>query len=92
MKQLADSLSIASHPMDESDVIMHLLNGLGSEYDPVVVHITSLVDNMSLESIQSLLLTQESMIERHYFVTDLASKILANLTAHGSRNWSGPPN
>ena len=60
---LPDSLSIAGHPMDESDIIMHLLNGLGLEYDPVVVLVTSLVDNLSLESIQSLLLTHENRIE-----------------------------
>uniref|UniRef100_A0A803NLQ8 Integrase catalytic domain-containing protein n=1 Tax=Cannabis sativa TaxID=3483 RepID=A0A803NLQ8_CANSA len=46
VKVLGDTLSIAGHPIDESDLIMHLLNGLGPEYDPVVVHATSLVDDL----------------------------------------------
>ncbi|KAM6558911.1 hypothetical protein CsatA_028150 [Cannabis sativa] len=89
VKLLADSLSTAGHPIDESDLIMHLLNGLGPEYDPVVVHVTSLVDNLSFESIQSLLLTHESRIESHNSVLDFSSKIIANLSINNLRN--GPP-
>uniref|UniRef100_A0A803PLF1 Uncharacterized protein n=1 Tax=Cannabis sativa TaxID=3483 RepID=A0A803PLF1_CANSA len=91
VKLLADSLSTAGHPMDESDLIMHLLNGLGPEYDPIVVHVTSLVDNLSFESIQSLLLTHESRIERHFNVNDLSSKITANLNIKNQKNASGAP-
>uniref|UniRef100_A0A803PVN2 Retrotransposon Copia-like N-terminal domain-containing protein n=1 Tax=Cannabis sativa TaxID=3483 RepID=A0A803PVN2_CANSA len=89
---LIDSLSTAGHPMDESDLIMHLLNGLGPEYDPVVVHFTSLVDNPSFESIQSLLLTHESRLERHFTVNDSSSKLMANLTTSSPRFASGLPN
>ncbi|KAF4384398.1 hypothetical protein F8388_004631 [Cannabis sativa] len=79
VKILADSLSVAGTPMEENDLIMHLLNGLGPEFDPVVVHVTSLVDDLSLESIQSLLLTNESRLERHYTLADSSTKISENL-------------
>uniref|UniRef100_A0A803NT44 Polyprotein n=1 Tax=Cannabis sativa TaxID=3483 RepID=A0A803NT44_CANSA len=65
---------------------MHILNGLGLEYNLVVVHVTSLVDNLSLESIQSLLLTHESRVERHYFVNDSNSNLSVNLSIHNSRS------
>uniref|UniRef100_A0A803P1W3 Integrase catalytic domain-containing protein n=1 Tax=Cannabis sativa TaxID=3483 RepID=A0A803P1W3_CANSA len=90
VKLLADSLSSGGHPLDDSDLIMHMLNGLGPEYDPVVVHVTSLVDILSLESIQSMLLTHESRLERHYTINDSSSKIMANLTVHNSHSNSGP--
>uniref|UniRef100_A0A803NT53 Retrotransposon Copia-like N-terminal domain-containing protein n=1 Tax=Cannabis sativa TaxID=3483 RepID=A0A803NT53_CANSA len=89
VKVLGDTLSTASHPIDESDLIMHLLNGLGPEYDPVVVHVTSLVDDLSFESIQSLLLTHESRLERHYTVGDPSSKPSANLSVNTSRFSTG---
>uniref|UniRef100_A0A803P4A9 Integrase catalytic domain-containing protein n=1 Tax=Cannabis sativa TaxID=3483 RepID=A0A803P4A9_CANSA len=57
----------------------------GPEYDPVVVHVTSLVDNLSFESIQSLLLTHESRLERHFTVNDSSSKLMANLTTSSPR-------
>uniref|UniRef100_A0A803QGZ4 Uncharacterized protein n=1 Tax=Cannabis sativa TaxID=3483 RepID=A0A803QGZ4_CANSA len=90
VKILADSLSTTGHPLDDSDLIMHLLNGLGPEYDPVVVHVTSLVDNLSLESIQSLLLTHESRLERHCTLSDSSSKMTTNLSRYtpGYRSYA----
>ncbi|KAF4403314.1 hypothetical protein G4B88_007960 [Cannabis sativa] len=92
VKLLADSLSVAGTPMEESDLIMHLLNGLGLEFDPVVVHVTSLVDDLSLESIQSLLLTHESRLERHFTIVDSSTKISANLVVGPNRSAHGPLN
>ncbi|KAF4379061.1 hypothetical protein F8388_022148 [Cannabis sativa] len=92
VKILADSLSVAGTPMDENDLIMHLLNGLGPEFDPVVVHVTSLVDDLSLESIQSLLLTHESRLERHYNLADSSTKISANLAVGSTRSATGTLN
>ncbi|KAM6559183.1 hypothetical protein CsatA_028422 [Cannabis sativa] len=92
VKILADSLSTAGHPLDESDLIMHLLNGLGPEYDPVVVHVTSLVDNLSFDSIQSLLLTHESRLERHYTTGAPLSGLSANLSVGSSRFGAGSTN
>uniref|UniRef100_A0A803Q6L8 Uncharacterized protein n=1 Tax=Cannabis sativa TaxID=3483 RepID=A0A803Q6L8_CANSA len=85
VKILVDSLPTVGQPMNESDLIMHLLNGLGLEYDPVVVHLTSLFDSLSYKSIQSLLLTHESHLERHYTINDTSSKLTANLSTSTPR-------
>uniref|UniRef100_A0A803PU09 Uncharacterized protein n=1 Tax=Cannabis sativa TaxID=3483 RepID=A0A803PU09_CANSA len=78
--------------MDERNLIMNLLNGLGPEYDPVVVHVTNLVDNLSFELIQSLLFPHESRLEQHYIVHDSSPKIMANLTTSSPRFASSLPN
>lgn len=40
MKSFADVLASASHKLSEDDQILHILSGLGREYDPIVVPIT----------------------------------------------------
>ncbi|XP_062118382.1 uncharacterized protein LOC133832001 [Humulus lupulus] len=63
VKILANSLSIAGCPLEENDLVMHLMNDLGPEFDLVVVHVTSRVDALSFETTQSLLLSHESRLE-----------------------------
>lgn len=87
VKSLCDSLAIAGHPLTDFDLVLHLLNGLGPEFDPVVSGITSRSDVLSLEEIQALLMSHEARLERHVSVMDLSSKLAANL-AVGNR--SGP--
>ncbi|KAL5744076.1 hypothetical protein ACOSP7_026929 [Xanthoceras sorbifolium] len=48
MKGFADSLTAADQRTTAQDVILSVLNGLGLEYDPVVVHITSREDLLLL--------------------------------------------
>ncbi|KAL5770425.1 hypothetical protein ACOSP7_014579 [Xanthoceras sorbifolium] len=48
MKVLADNLTAAGHLTTDQDVVMSVLNGLGLEYDSVIVHITSRQDVISL--------------------------------------------
>ncbi|KAL5768163.1 hypothetical protein ACOSQ2_014946 [Xanthoceras sorbifolium] len=49
IKNYADSLAAAGHAIIEQDVLLNVLNGLGNEYDPVVIHITSIEDVISLK-------------------------------------------
>ena len=59
IKNICDSLAVAGHPISDFDLILHLLDGLGPEYDPVVSGLTSRGDTLSLEEVQALLLSHE---------------------------------
>ncbi|KAF4373765.1 hypothetical protein G4B88_009339 [Cannabis sativa] len=83
---IADSLTVAGSPILDQDLILQLLNGLGSEYDPVVSWITARSDVLTFEEVQALLLCHESRLEHHSSVTDLSMKLQANVAFTGSRN------
>ncbi|KAK6122928.1 hypothetical protein DH2020_043328 [Rehmannia glutinosa] len=63
IKACCDNLASAGHIVSEEDQILHILSGLGSEYDPVMVSITSKVDPFSVSDLQTILLSFESRLE-----------------------------
>lgn len=77
MKNLADKLKLAGNPISNSDLIIQALNGLDSEYNPMVVKLS---DQTSLTwvDLQAQLLTFES---RHGQLNSLT-----NLTLNASAN------
>lgn len=52
---IADSLHAAGHGLNDEDLVMLLLGGLGPEYDAVVVNITTRAEMPSLTEVQSIL-------------------------------------
>lgn len=48
MKILIDNLATAGKKFTKDDLISYILLGLGTEYDPVVVNITTRIDDLSL--------------------------------------------
>jgi hypothetical protein len=58
-KSLADTLAAAGQPLNDFELVSFLLAGLGSEFDPFVTFVTSLVDPMSAEELYAHLLTHE---------------------------------
>ncbi|KAK6141030.1 hypothetical protein DH2020_025211 [Rehmannia glutinosa] len=63
MKGLFDALAAAGKKIDESDQVMHILGGLGSEYNSVVVSVSSRLEPYTVPQIQALLLSFESRLE-----------------------------
>lgn len=61
MKNLADKLKLAGNPILNSNLIIQTLNGLDSEYNPVVVKLSDQI-NLSWIDLQSQLLSFESRI------------------------------
>ncbi|KAK6141727.1 hypothetical protein DH2020_024529 [Rehmannia glutinosa] len=102
VKSCCDMLSAVGKQVEEWDQVCHILSGLGSEYDPVMVSITSRVVPCSLSEVHSILLSFENRLEQ----TDIAShngdgaQISANLTTQhqgvnyrrgynqGGRGWN----
>ncbi|GAB2267038.1 hypothetical protein Dimus_037931 [Dionaea muscipula] len=61
-KELADQLSATGHPVPNHDLMLYLLGGLGTEFEPFVMSVTSRTDPLDLEDFHGLLLTQEHRI------------------------------
>lgn len=62
IKNLVDSLAATGKKISQDDHVLHILKGLGSEYDSTVNVITEKDVTPSLQKVYSLMLTQESRI------------------------------
>lgn len=51
MKSIANGINVAGQAISDEDLILYILGGLGSEYDPVVINLTSRQDSISLSEV-----------------------------------------
>lgn len=66
IKSLVDALGYVGYVVSTNDHIMHILSGLGNEFDPFVMTVTSKIgkyDAYILSEIESLLLTFEKEVK-----------------------------
>ncbi|KAL3652810.1 hypothetical protein CASFOL_002491 [Castilleja foliolosa] len=63
VKMCCDLLATTGNPVSQSDQLMHILSGLGSEYDPVMVTVTAGINSFGLNDVQALLLSFEARLE-----------------------------
>ncbi|CAA0842052.1 Unknown protein [Striga hermonthica] len=63
VKACCDSLGVAGEPVSEQNHILYILAGLGSEYNPVVVAVTSRVEPYTLNELYAMLLSLESRLD-----------------------------
>lgn len=74
MKTFADALGAAGQPVVERDLAMYILEGLSSEYDPVVVNLTShpnIAGRVMLQNAQFLLISYKARMEQQSAVASL---------------------
>lgn len=57
-----DTLAAYGNPISDEDHILHVLSGVGLEYDSVVVHVTSGIEALSIPEVSALLLAHEGRI------------------------------
>lgn len=81
VKNLVDSLAAAGKKISQDDHVIHILKGLGSEYDPTVSVITEKEETPPLQKVYSLLLTQESRTDRNSSINTDGSLPSVNYTA-----------
>ncbi|TXG51461.1 hypothetical protein EZV62_023985 [Acer yangbiense] len=77
-KSLIDALLYSGNVICEDDKIIYVLGGLGPEYDPFVIPITSINGCYSLPEIIALLLTHEARLEQHTQSESLTINMAAN--------------
>ena len=84
MENIADQYAMAGCFVSEEDLVLYILAGLGSEYDPIICSITTRnsTDHLSLKKIHALLLNQESRIEQLYATNSDSHHLSSNFSAH----------
>ncbi|KAM6585304.1 hypothetical protein CsatB_012306 [Cannabis sativa] len=89
MKGFVDSLRAAGNPVSEDQLILYILAGVGSEYESVVVNLTSR-DHLSLQEVQYMLQNHEMRLEINAStpVLDLTNP-MANLAQFKKPGQSG---
>ncbi|CAA0825269.1 Uncharacterized mitochondrial protein AtMg00810 [Striga hermonthica] len=63
MKSCFDMLASIGAKVADKDQILHIILALGTEYDPVMITVTSRMDTWSVMDVQALLLSYESRLE-----------------------------
>ncbi|KAL9411275.1 hypothetical protein AB3S75_044965 [Citrus x aurantiifolia] len=66
MKNIADNMAAAGSALSSDDLILHVLSGLGPDYNSVATYITGQVGvgKMNVNEAYAMLLTQEARIEQ----------------------------
>ncbi|KAL5823325.1 hypothetical protein ACOSQ3_021297 [Xanthoceras sorbifolium] len=72
IKNICDALLGAGEVVNEKDLLLNLMSGVGHEYDPVVVLIANQHKTMSLEDTQFMLLMHEQRIEQLNTATQIS--------------------
>uniref|UniRef100_A0A803NKH8 GAG-pre-integrase domain-containing protein n=1 Tax=Cannabis sativa TaxID=3483 RepID=A0A803NKH8_CANSA len=77
MKQHADQLATIGQPIHDEDLVLYILGGLGTEYEAVVINLTSRTEPLTLQEVQLMLQSQEMRIQQQ--TTDSLHNVQANL-------------
>ena len=64
MRDIADTIASTGQSISDDELLLYVLGGLGSEYDPVVVNLTSRQDLVSLQEAQFLLQSHEIRLDQ----------------------------
>ena len=94
-KNVADLFNVSGgQTLTDVELLLCILRGLGSEYESVVVHLTSLKGAITLEEAQFMLQTQEIRIAHQVAHTtiDIQGNPFTNYVnfrrgSNGSRKW-----
>ncbi|KAL5855714.1 hypothetical protein ACOSQ4_005516 [Xanthoceras sorbifolium] len=87
VKVIGDGLRSAGQVITDRDLLLSVLNGLGHDYDPVVVMITSQQHSVSLHEAQYMLMIHEQQIEHLSSISQIeVSAPTANFVAQHNSN------
>ncbi|XP_042380482.1 uncharacterized protein LOC121972937 [Zingiber officinale] len=64
MKSISDNLAVVDQRVPESNLILYILDGLGPEYENLIVSITTRSDMVGIDDLTRLLLTHEYHLEK----------------------------
>ncbi|KAJ3706370.1 hypothetical protein LUZ61_010075 [Rhynchospora tenuis] len=79
MRTFADELSFIGAPVSDDDLMRYILEGLGSEFNPIVVTANARSEPFSFTDLMSLILSHESLLQTQ----------LSTLTASATNNPVG---
>ncbi|XP_043703648.1 uncharacterized protein LOC122653773 [Telopea speciosissima] len=91
VKTIADSLAAANHPVDDSDLILYILGGLGAGYESFATAILTRTDPISSEDLHSLLLSHELHLDQFRTTMEPCSMALIATTPPSNNNKGQHP-
>ena len=94
LRTVTDGLALAGSPVNELDLITHLITGLDQSYYPVVVHIEANMLKMDLSEAYAMLLTHEARLENNklHDSKETNSNYAANVAQAGNYQKKGNNN
>lgn len=87
-KNLVDTLSYTGHSLSEVDQILQILSGLDSEYNPIMMTVTTKVEAYTVDEVTSLLLTVEKSLEKQANGDSFSANV-ASGGFRGNSNYRG---
>ncbi|RVW56240.1 Retrovirus-related Pol polyprotein from transposon RE1 [Vitis vinifera] len=89
MKNYCDLLAIAGHKISDTDHILAIMQGLGDEYESVIVVISSKKSSPSLQYVTSTLIAHEGRIAHKISSNDLSVNYTSQYSNRGSSSsWN----
>jgi gag-polypeptide of LTR copia-type len=89
IRSIADELAFIGSPVPDEDLVLHVLGGLGSDYNAFVVSANS-KENMSFSELQSMLMSHESLLQSQMGSTSSLPSL--SPAAYFTAPRSGPKN
>ncbi|KAL5763417.1 hypothetical protein ACOSP7_019681 [Xanthoceras sorbifolium] len=87
IKTLGDGFRAAGQTVSEFDLVLNIMGGLGHDYDPVVVLVSSQHQSMSLEDAQYALMVHEQRLEQLNSISSIdASGASAHFVSNSAPN------
>jgi hypothetical protein len=87
LKQTAATLAAAGHPLSDYEFTMSLLAGLGPEYNPLVMFVTTRIEPLTMDDLLGHLLAHETRLEQHHRNDNFL--VAANLASRGRSSHRG---
>lgn len=94
IKSLVEELRSADNKVSEDELVMYLMEGLGPEYDAVIVNITSRKERLPLHKVYAMLVSHENKVLKNLSATNVNITLAfivnyeySGYNNHKRRNW-----
>lgn len=91
IKALSDELAIINSPVDDVDLVIHTLNGLGAEYHEVIASLRTRENPIGFDDLHDLLSDFESYLKRDTPVQETPLIATANTAHKGKQFYNKTP-
>lgn len=87
IKALSDELAIINSPVDDMDLVIHTLNGLGNEYREVAAALRTRETSIGFDDLHDLLSDFEGYLKRHETLQETTHIATANVAHKGKQSY-----
>ncbi|KAA8528663.1 hypothetical protein F0562_036018 [Nyssa sinensis] len=88
IKEIKDKLIVVSIPVEDEDLLIHILNGLPAEYNAFKTSIRTRLEHLSIEEIHALLQVDEQTNEQSNKTSTVTTPAAAMTASYGRSQFS----